>query len=77
MLNNLFIDNNNMGVIQSTGETFQMNEIAKEIISYLKEGLDKDSIVRNIADKYNKKEEDVFIDVTDFFMKLKIYGLIK
>ena len=77
MLENLFIDNNNMGVVQSTGETFQMNEIAKEIVSYLKEGLSKDEIVSEISKKYNQKEEDVFIDVTDFLMKLKIYGLIK
>jgi len=77
MLYNLFIDNNNMGVIQSTGETFQMNESAKEIIDFLKQGLDKDTIISEIAKKYNYKEEDIFIDISDFFAKLKIYGLIK
>jgi DNA-directed RNA polymerase delta subunit len=77
MLENLFIDNNNMGIIQSTGETFQMNETAKEIVELLKQGLDKDAIVSELAKKYNQKEEEVFIDVSDFLTKLKIYGLIK
>jgi len=77
MLGNLFVDNNNMGVIQSTGETFQMNESAKEIIELLKQGIDKDTVVAQIAKKYNQKEEEVFIDVSDFLAKLKIYGLIK
>ena len=77
MLEQLIIDENNMGFIPSMGVSFQMNEIAKEIIGYLKNGKTKDEIVSEIAKKYNQNENEVFIDVTDFLTKLKIYGLIK
>jgi len=77
MLNQIIIDENNMGFIPSIGASFQMNETAKDIISFLKDGLDKDTIVKEIASKYNQNEKEVFIDVTDFLTKLKIYGLIK
>jgi hypothetical protein len=54
-----------------------MNETAKDIIEFLKTGMDKDNIVSAIAQKYNINENDAFIDVSDFLSKLKIYGIIK
>jgi hypothetical protein len=77
MLNQIIIDENNMGFIPSIGASFQMNTIAKEIINYLKQGYDKDRIISEIAKTYNQDEKEVFIDVTDFLTKLKIYGIIK
>ena len=77
MLNQLIIDENNMGFIPSIGASFQMNETAKDIIEFLKTGMDKDNIVSAIAQKYNINENDAFIDVSDFLSKLKIYGIIK
>jgi len=77
MLNQLIIDENNMGYIPSMGSSFQMNETAKEIISYLKNGDDKDTIILKLAEKYNQNENDIFIDVSDLLTKLRIYGLIK
>ena len=75
MLNQLIIDENNMGFIPSMGSSFQMNETAKEIINYLKQGYDKDKIVNEIASKYNQSQQEIFIDVSDFLTKLKIYGI--
>ena len=77
MLEQLIIDENNMGFIPSIGASFQMNETAKYIVSLLKQGKDKDTIVSEIASKYNINEKDAFIDVSDFLTKLKIYGIIK
>jgi hypothetical protein len=73
-LNSLIIDENNMGFIPSTGATFQLNETGKEILSLLKDGLDKDTIVETLSKKYNIDEKELFIDVSDFLSKLKIYG---
>jgi len=73
-LDSLIIDENSMGFIPSTGTTFQLNETGKEIVSFIKEGMDKDSIVKILSEKYNIAEKDVFIDVSDFLAKLKIYG---
>jgi len=77
MLNELIIGDNNMGFIPSIGASFQLNETAKDIISLLKENKTKDEIVEYIANKYEQPQKEVFIDVSDFFTKLKIYGLIK
>jgi non-canonical (house-cleaning) NTP pyrophosphatase len=73
-LNSLIIDENNMGFIPSTGATFQLNETGKEILSLLKDGVDKDTIVETLSKKYNIDEKELFIDVSDFLSKLKIYG---
>jgi len=40
----------------------------------LKDGFDKDEIIESLAKKYNIDEKEVFIDVSDFLAKLKIYG---
>jgi DNA-directed RNA polymerase delta subunit len=77
MLSQIIIDENNMGFIPSIGASFQMNETAKDIIELLKKGYDKDTLVNEIAKKYNQDEKEVFIDVSDFLTKLKIYGIIK
>jgi hypothetical protein len=73
-LNSLIIDENNMGFIPSSGATFQLNETGKEILALLKDGLDKDTIVETLSKKYNIDEKELFIDVSDFLSKLKIYG---
>jgi hypothetical protein len=73
-LNSLIIDENNMGFIPSTGTTFQLNETGKEILSLLKDEVDKDTIVETLSKKYNIDEKELFIDVSDFLSKLKIYG---
>jgi len=77
MLNQIIIDENNMGFIPSIGASFQMNETAKDIIELLKQNKDKDEIVKEISLKYNIDEKETFIDVSDFLTKLKIYGIIK
>jgi len=73
-LENMMIDENNMGFIPSTGATFQLNETGKEILNLLKNGNDKDSIIEILSKKYNLDEKEVFIDVSDFLAKLRIYG---
>ncbi len=72
----LVIDENDIAFHPSTGNSYQLNDIAKEIINFLKEGKDKDTIIEEIAKEYGKDRKEVYIDVSDFLNKLKIYGLI-
>ncbi len=72
----LVIDENDIAFHPSTGNSYQLNEIAKEIINFLKEGKDKDTIIEEIAREYKKDKKEVYIDVSDFLNKLKIYGLL-
>ena len=75
MLNEMIIDENNIAFIPSLGISYQLNEIGKKIINFLKEGKSKKEIVEILSKESNVDWRDVYIDVEDFFQKLKIYGL--
>jgi hypothetical protein len=59
------------------GNSYKLNETGKDIIELLKEHKTKDEIVEILAQKYDVDKKDVFIDVGDFFAKLRIYGLVQ
>jgi len=73
----MIIDDNNMGFVPSLGTSYQLNSTAKEIINLIKEGKTKEEIVQIISEKYGKNWREVYIDVEDFFQKLKLYGFIQ
>ena len=77
MFEEMIIDENNVGFIPSLGISFQMNDTAKKIIELIKEGKNKEDIVKIISDEFDVSWQDVYIDVEDFFQKLKVYGLIQ
>ncbi|MEO1958962.1 MAG: PqqD family protein [Nautiliaceae bacterium] len=77
MINEMIIDENGVAFIPSLGISFQLSETAKEIIELIKEGKSKEEIVKILAEKYNMDWREVYVDVEDFFIKLKVYGLIK
>lgn len=77
MFEEMIIDENNVGFIPSLGISFQMNDTAKKIIELIKEGKNKEDIVKILSDEFSVSWQDVYIDVEDFFQKLKVYGLIK
>jgi arsenate reductase-like glutaredoxin family protein len=77
LLNEMVIDENNMGFIPSLGMSFQLNTTAKEIINLLKQNKSKEEIVSIISEKENVDWREVYIDVEEFYKKLKIYGLIQ
>jgi len=73
----MIIDENNMAFIPSLGTSYQLNKTAKDIIGLLKQGKTKDEIVKIITKNTGANWRDVYIDVEDFFQKLKVYGLIQ
>jgi len=77
LINELVIDENNVGFIPSLGVSFQVNDVAKEIIELIKEGKSKEEIVKEISEKYDVSWGEAYADVEDFFIKLKVYGLIQ
>jgi fatty acid-binding protein DegV len=77
LLHELIIDENNMGFIPSLGTSYQLNTTAREIINLIKQNKSKDEIAKIIAEEKGATFRDVYIDVEDFFQKLKIYGLIQ
>jgi fatty acid-binding protein DegV len=77
LINEIIIDENNMAFIPSLGISYQLNGSAKEIINLIKQGKNKEEIIKTISQNHNAKWEEVYIDVEDFFKKLAFYGLIQ
>ena len=77
LLKEMVIDENNVGFIPSLGVSFQVNDVAKEIIELIKEGKSKEEIVKKISEEYDVSWGEAYADVEDFFIKLKVYGLIQ
>jgi len=77
LLKEMVIDENNVGFIPSLGVSFQVNDVAKEIIEFIKEGKSKEEIVKKISEEYDVSWGEAYADVEDFFIKLKVYGLIQ
>ena len=74
VIDQLLLDNN-VAFHPMIGNSYKLNETGKDIIELLKEHKTKDEIVEILAQKYDVDKKDVFIDVGDFFAKLRIYGL--
>jgi hypothetical protein len=74
VIDQLLLDNN-VAFHPMMGNSYKLNETGKLILELLKEHKTKDEIVEILAQKYDVDKKDVFIDVGDFFAKLRIYGL--
>jgi len=75
-IDQLVLDENNIAFNPVVGNSYQLNTIAKEILISLRHHKSKDEIIDELSEKYDVSKEDLFIDVSDFMSKLKIYGLI-
>ena len=71
----LVLDENNIAFHPMMGNSYQLNSIAKEIITLLKHHKSKEEIIKELSDRYEVSKNELFIDVSDFMSKLKIYGL--
>ena len=75
VINQLVLDENNMAFHPMMGNSYQINSIAKEIIGLLKQEKNKDEILDILSREYEISKDELFIDLSDFITKLKIYGL--
>lgn len=75
-VNELILDDNNIAFHPMMGNSYQMNDIGKEILSSLKQHQSKEEIIDTLSEKYDVSKKELYIDVSDFLSKLKIYGLI-
>ncbi len=75
-LNQLVLDENNIAFNPMMGNSYQLNDISRDIIVLLKKGKTKDEILQELGEVYDVDENQLFIDMSDFVSKLSIYGLI-
>jgi len=74
-LNELITDENNIAFHPMMGNSYQLNTIGKEILQMLQQSHSKEQIVDHLHHTYGVEKSTLFIDVSDFISKLKIYGL--
>ena len=75
-IDQLVLDENNILFYPMMGNSYQLNNLGNEIVTSLKHHKTKDEIIEDLAAKYEVSKSELFIDVSDFLSKLKIYGLL-
>ena len=76
VINQLVIDENDIAFHPMIGNSYQLNALGADVIALLKEGQDKEQITEILSTNYGVAYNTIFIDVSDFLSKLKIYGLL-
>jgi len=76
-INQLVLDENNIAFHPMIGNSYQLNPIASEIIKLIKLDKTKEKILEELVLKYDVDKEKLYIDISDFFSKLRVYGLVK
>ncbi len=74
---NLAISDNGFLFMSSTGETFTVNEIGKNILNEMKSGKDIETIRKMILDEYEVNDQILEKDLNDFLNQLSTYNLIE
>ncbi len=75
-IENLAVNKNGFAFDPTSGETFTLNETAKEIIEDLARGVEEKEIAKKLSEEYDVTQEEALNDVLDFKEKLKLYGLL-
>ena len=75
VVDQLVLDENNIAFHPMMGNSYQLNSIGKEIVNLLKQHKTKDMIIEELSKEYEISSDELFIDVSDFITKLKIYEL--
>lgn len=72
----LVLDENNIAFHPMTGNSYQLNTIARETLILLRENKTKNEIIEELSRKYDVSKNELFIDISDVLTKLKTYGLL-
>jgi len=71
------ISDNGFLFLPSTGETFTLNQIGKEIFKMIQAGEDEERIFEHITSEYDVDNSIIEKDFSDFILQLKSYSLVK
>jgi len=74
---NLAVSDSGFLFMPSTGETYTLNHMGKEIFRLIQSGTDEVSIVNQIVSEYEIDNNSFEKDLHDFISQLKNYSLIK
>ncbi len=74
---NLAISDSGFLFMPSTGESFTLNEIGKEILRLMQSGSTSDEIINIISNSFEVDKTSFEKDLEDFIGQLKNYNLLK
>lgn len=75
--NNIAVSASGLVFNPDTGESFTVNPMGAEIINYLKEGKEQETIESKVLEKYNVERSSFEKDFEDFTALLRIYSLVE
>jgi len=75
VIDQLVLDENNIVFHSMIGNSYQTSEVGMDILRLLQEHKSKDEIIEELMNTYEISYNELFIDVSDFLSKLRIYGL--
>jgi hypothetical protein len=76
IISQLILDENNVAFHPMLGNSYQLNDTASLVVNLLKQFKTTDEIIDELNKTYKINKEELFIDISDFITKLKIYGLV-
>ncbi len=74
---NLAISENGFVFDPTTGESFSLNPVGVEILSYLKKDMSKEEIVKSLLEKYDTDDITIEKNYMEFLTMLQEYKLIE
>ncbi len=77
LLEEIAISDSGFLFIPSTGESFTLNEIGKEIIKLVQNGMTEEEIKNHLLEEYDITAKDLQKDFDDFVQQLKSFKIIK
>lgn len=77
LISNIAVSDNGFMFIPTTGETFTLNQIAKDFINLIKQGKDFQSTLNNFSEKYEVDKNTIEKDFHDFVNQLKNYKILE
>lgn len=74
---NIAISESGFLFLASTGETFTLNQIGKEILNLIRTKSSEEKIVNSIVEEYDIDKATALKDLGDFILQLKHYSILK
>jgi hypothetical protein len=75
IVSQLVLNENNIAFHPVVGNSYQLSDSGARIVNLLKQHKTKNEIIEILAKEYGVNKNEIFIDVSDFIAKLRVYGL--
>ncbi len=76
VVSQLVLDENNIAFHPAMGNSYQLNETGSFIVNMMKQYKTNEEIIEELSKNYGISKEELFIDISDFITKLRLYGLV-